>query len=107
MAQAAKSNVSELNNDVSKQVQILREDVAKLTETMAEYGKARGLAMKEDAVAKASNVAASGKDAAKVAQHKAQDAYAGAEDAVRHNPAAAVGIAAGIGFLVGMIATRR
>ena len=107
MAQTAKSNVSELNHDVSKQVQILREDVAKLTETMAEYGKARGLAMKEEAAAKASDLAASGKETAKAAQSKVQDTYSGAEDAVRQNPAAAVGIAAGIGFLVGMLATRR
>ena len=107
MAQATKANVAELNNDVTKQMKVLREDVAKLTEVVAEYGKARGRDLTSEAANKAADVAQAGKETAKAVQAKAQNGYADAEDAVRQNPAAAVGIAAGLGFLVGLIASRR
>lgn len=107
MAQSAKSNVSEMSTDVSKQMSVLREDVSKLTELVAEYGKAQGQYAKQEAANKANAIADAGVDAAKAAQAKAQDTFNTAEDAVRKNPTAAVGIAAGLGFLVGMLAARR
>lgn len=107
MAQASKANVAELNTDVTNQMKVLREDVAKLTEIVAEYGKARSRELTSEAANKAADVAQTGKDAAKAVQTKAQNGYADAEEAVRQNPAAAVGIAAGMGFLVGLVASRR
>ena len=44
MAQTAKKNAEEFNDDVSKQMAILRDDIASLTATVAEYGKAQGMA---------------------------------------------------------------
>ena len=107
MAQSAKSNVSEMSTDVSKQMSVLREDVSNLTELVAEYGRAQGQYAKQEAANTASAIAEAGKDAAQTAQTKAQDTFHNAEEAVRQNPTAAVGIAAGLGFLVGLIAARR
>lgn len=107
MAQSAKSNVSEMSTDVSKQMAVLRDDVTKLTELVAEYGKAQGQYMKAEAANKANQIAESGKEVASTTQTKVQDSFHDAEDAVRKNPTAAVGIAAGLGFLVGLLASRR
>lgn len=104
MAQTAKNNVSELNTDVSKQMAVLREDIAALTATIADYGKAQGALMKSAASEKA---AEAGATAANAVKERAERSYAGAEDAVRANPGAAIGIAAGVGFVVGMLSARR
>jgi ElaB/YqjD/DUF883 family membrane-anchored ribosome-binding protein len=107
MSQTAKSSVSELNTDVSKQMAILRDDVANLTATVAEYGKLQGQILKSNATEKVGNIAETGAAAAGALKAKAEKSYSDAEEAVRANPAAAIGIAAGIGFLVGMLSTRR
>lgn len=107
MAQAAKNNVSELNTDVAKQMKVLREDIANLSATVAEYGKAQGNLMKSVAAEKAADIASTGKNAAKTVKNRAEQSYSDLEETVRENPAAAVGIAAGVGFLVGMLSSRR
>lgn len=106
MAQTAKNNVEELNVDVTKQMAVLRDDIANLTATLAEYGKAQGLALKASAAQKAAGVAENGAQTAQALKATAEKTYADTEDAVRANPAAAMGIAAGIGFLVGLMARR-
>jgi ElaB/YqjD/DUF883 family membrane-anchored ribosome-binding protein len=107
MAQIEKSNVAELNTDLSKQVAVLREDIANLTAIVADYSKAQGAQFKSAVESKAADVAATGATAARVAGVTAKVAYSDAEDKVRENPAAAVGIAAGLGFLVGLLTSRR
>jgi len=107
MAQASKNNVSELNTDVTQQMAILREDIANLTATVAEYGKAQGAALKSTAAHKAADLAETGAATAEALKAQAGKTYSGAEGAVRANPATAVGIAAGVGFLVGMLTARR
>jgi len=107
MAQSTKNNIAELNTDVSKQMAVLRDDIAALTATVAEYGKAQGDIMKSAATTKAQEVAQSGAAAADALKVKATKSYSDAEDAVRANPGAAIGIAAGVGFLIGMITARR
>lgn len=107
MSQAAKNNVSELNSDVSKQMAVLRDDIATLTETVAEFGKAQGALLKSTAAEKAEGLADSGAAAAGALKAKAEKTYADTEGAVRANPGAAIGIAAGIGFLCGMMSARR
>ena len=104
---AEKSNVSELNNDVSRQVAILREDIAALTAAVAEYGKAQGNLLKESASNRAASVANYGAETAQAVKARAEKTYSDTEEAVRANPAAAVGIATGIGFLIGLITARR
>ncbi len=107
MAESIKSNVAELNNDMSKQMAILRDDIANLTAAVAEYGKAQATILRTAATDQASGIADAGKVAARAVRAKAESTYSDAEEAVRANPAAAVGVAAGVGFLVGLLATRR
>ena len=87
-------------NDLSDQIAILKSDIASLTGTLSEYGKAKTT----QAAQTAKDAAA---DAVTEARVKALDAQAQAEDFIRTQPATALGIAAGVGFLVGMITSRR
>lgn len=107
MAQVDKSNVSELNTDLSTQVAVLRDDIATLTAIVAGYGKAQADQLQSAAAEKAAGLAKAGANAAHSAKATAEVAYSDAEDAIRANPATAVGIAAGLGFLVGLLTSRR
>lgn len=107
MVQSVKNSAAELSSDVNQQMAVLREDIANLTAAVANYGKAQGLELKAAATQKAADLAQSGAQTAASVRKNAEVAYSDAESAVRANPAAAVGVAAGLGFLVGMIATRR
>jgi ElaB/YqjD/DUF883 family membrane-anchored ribosome-binding protein len=107
MSQVEKSNVAELNADLSKQVAVLREDIANLTAIVSEYSKEQAGQLKAAAADKAAGLAKAGSHAAETAKLTAQVAYSDAEDAIRANPSSAVGIAAGLGFLVGLLTARR
>ena len=103
MANAPEKKAEEL----SEQLAILRDDIAALKSTMAEYGRAQGThlrAVASDAVNEAAARGAAKADELKVA---AARTYSDTENAVRANPAAAVGIAAGFGFLFGALMSRR
>ena len=86
--------------DLSAQIDILKNDIATLTTSVGEYSKSKGRAAADSARSTANDLATSGR----VKALETQDA---AEEFVREQPAAALGIAAGLGFLVGLIATRR
>ncbi len=107
MSQPAKNNVAELSGDVSAQMAVLRDDIANLTATVAEYGKAQGMVLRSAAAEKAAGLAESGAAATHAIRAKAEKTYSDTEDAVRANPAAAIGIAAGVGFVIGLLTTRR
>ncbi|SEN98868.1 Membrane-anchored ribosome-binding protein, inhibits growth in stationary phase, ElaB/YqjD/DUF883 family [Pseudorhodobacter antarcticus] len=107
MPQAEKSNIADLNTDLSKQVAVLREDIAKLTAVVADYSKAQGVQLKSIVSDKANELTETGRAAADSAKDVAKIAYSDAEGAIRANPASAVGIAAGLGFLVGLLTSRR
>lgn len=103
MANTAEKKAEEM----SEQMTILRDDIAALKSTLAEYGRAQGThlrAVASDAVHDAAARGAAKADELKVA---AVRTYGDTENAVRANPAAAVGIAAGVGFLVGAMMSRR
>lgn len=117
MAQARTNGKAELN-DVTAQIDTIKEDIAALTALMTEVAQDK----KTEAAARATDKANALKDRASksidAAQERAAEtgeklrsdaefAYLRAEETVRQQPAMAVGIAAGIGFLVGMMATRR
>ena len=93
--------------DLSAQVEVLKSDIGRLTETIASLGKAQGRHLAEDARDRADR-------ARGMAEEKGRELRAGlevrareAEDYVRENPASALGIAAGFGFLVGYLTSRR
>lgn len=107
MTQTSKNNVSGLNTDVTMQMGMLRDDIAALTDTVADYGKAHGALLKASASDGVANFAEQGATTANALKAKAEKRYSETEAAVRANPAAAVGIAATLGFLVGILSARR
>ena len=82
--------------DLSKQLDELKADVAKLVETLAAMGRAQGEHVADDLRARAEKMRAQGSASA-----------AEAELMARERPAAAMGVAAGVGFLLGLILARR
>ena len=102
-----KSEVSALDADLAKQIAVLRQDIADLTSIVADYSKAQAGQVHAAAVGKAAELAKAGTQAAQSAKATAEVAYSDAEDAIRANPATAVGIAAGLGFVVGLLTSRR
>ncbi|MBI6629415.1 DUF883 family protein [Pontibaca salina] len=93
--------------DLAEQLEALRADVSKLAATMTDMGRASGARLGEAARAhaeRAGNVAQSGVDAARAQAHEWEQQ---ANDFVTRQPATALGIAAGVGFLVGLITARR
>ena len=86
--------------DLSTQIAILKDDIAALTATMGDVGKAK--------VAEASSTAsATAADLAEAGRAKAVETQEKAEEFIRTQPTTALGIAAGIGFLVGLMTVRR
>ncbi|WP_187430714.1 hypothetical protein ROLI_000390 [Roseobacter fucihabitans] len=117
MAQARTNGKTEVT-DVTAQIDTIKEDIAALTGLMSELAKDK----KDDAAQEAKNrakaVKASATQSVETAQTRAVEtgeklysdaeaAYHKAEDSVRQQPAMAVGIAAGLGFLFGMMTARR
>jgi ElaB/YqjD/DUF883 family membrane-anchored ribosome-binding protein len=76
-------------DDLASQIDTLKNDLAKLTHSLSDYG-----------VAKTEAAAATARD-------KATEAQLHAEEFVRTQPATSIGIAAGLGFLIGMMTARR
>ncbi len=107
MAQEVKTDVEKRGDDVLEMIEILRDDVAVLSATVTEYGKAQGDALRTLATRKAAGLVEEGAEAVDALKTNAERGYGQAEDVVRANPAAAIGIAAGIGFLIGYLTLRR
>ncbi|MSU89043.1 DUF883 family protein [Rhodobacteraceae bacterium 2CG4] len=93
--------------DLQEQIATLRDDMAALTRTLGEYGKARAEDLSTHARDQALRAAAMGEAGLAEAQRQATDAYSQVEVKVRENPATAVGMAAAFGFLVGLVTGRR
>lgn len=86
--------------DLSDQIAVLKSDISALTSTLGDFSKAKGTAAADIAKEKASEAVAAGRD-------KAVEAQLHAEDFIRTQPATALGLAASVGFLVGMFTARR
>ncbi len=93
--------------DLQAELVALKKDIASLGATLGEYGKARGEEFAHAASERAQYLRARGEEGVAHARDSATKAYRQAEDSVRENPATAVGIAAALGFLVGLFASRR
>ncbi len=86
--------------DLSEQISVLKNDIAVLTNTLGAYGKAKTSEATNSAKGAVDDLTAAGRE-------KALETQAQAEEFIRTQPAAALGIAAGIGFLVGIVTARR
>lgn len=97
----AKSKTADMSaEDLSDQIETLRNDLSALTQTIADIGKAKG----EETVATAK---AKMSEAREKASDTAEHARVRAEDFMQTQPATALGIAAGIGFLIGFLGSRK
>lgn len=81
--------------DVEEQFEKLRRDIAALTRTLGEFGSRKV----DEAADRTAALAAD-------ARNRLKSVEGDFEDRIRANPLAAVGIAAGVGFLVALIARR-
>jgi len=101
---ASATNVKKINGasveDLSEQIAILKDDIATLTSTMGELGKATTAQAVESAKSSAADLSEAGVNKALETQEKA-------EEFIRTQPTTALGIAAGVGFLVGLMTARR
>lgn len=86
--------------ELQQQISTLRDDISQLTETVTKYGKAQ-------ARAGINSVREAGAQRLSQAEDFATRTVADTEEYVRTHPAASVGMAAGLGFLVGLMTTRR
>ncbi|WP_165767790.1 DUF883 family protein [Marivivens niveibacter] len=107
MARTAASTKDETIDDLHAQIATLKSDIAILTSTVKDLGIEKKDNLSAAASAGAEILKMKGQAAMHDAQVTAKKAAEQAETTVRENPAAAVGIAAGVGFLVGMFAGRR
>ena len=115
---ASKVNGKTDSADVAAQIETIRADVAALTALLADMADQKKDELKGTASKTAKDMRDKAKDQVTMARVRAaeagetvrdgvEDRYARAEDAVRRQPAMAVGIAASVGFLVGLLASRR
>lgn len=93
--------------DLAEQMNTLRADIAQLTQTIGQMGKATGQAAAEAARAEAAALYQKGEAQLAALRSQAGDLAHDADALVRRHPATAVGLAVGLGFLVGMMTTRR
>ncbi|SNR25567.1 DUF883 family protein [Puniceibacterium sediminis] len=108
MAQTTTPNSASSDyKDLSDQVSTLKQDLASISELLTEIGVRR----KDETVAAAKERAAylreRGSDTLTEAQLRAEDMQQQALAAIRNQPGTAIGIAVGIGFLAGLLTSRK
>ncbi|MBM7066862.1 YqjD family protein [Actibacterium sp. 188UL27-1] len=94
-------------DDVAKQISALKDDMASLTAALSNLIQTQGEAAKGRASAEIDAMARRGKDTAEMVANEAERLAAQTNDVIRQKPAMAVGIAAGVGFLIGLLSSRR
>lgn len=93
-------------DDIAAQISALKSDLAGLTELMTEFGKAQGRTLGARANEAGDTLRARGRHETDKLQAQAHDLYDQTNDFVVRQPGAALGIAAGLGFVIGMILRR-
>lgn len=94
-------------DDIAAQIAAIRNDLAQLTEAMGTYGRAKSAEIGTRAAQGASDLRVRGKKEAARVEAGIEETLAMTEDFVARQPATALGIAAGIGFILGLWSARR
>lgn len=94
-------------DDLGKQIDTLKADIAKLTGLMSEFGSAKATEAREMARNKARELRSEGERYAEEAGRVVHENAEAALDAVRRQPATAIAMSVGIGFLIGLVASSR
>lgn len=95
------------SDDLNAQIATLRQDIASITETLGSMAKAQKDSMSEAAQKRYDQAIARGADAVSSAQAQANALNDQAHEFVHDKPALSLGMAAGLGFLVGVLTTSR
>lgn len=108
----ARTNTNGSSSDVSvadltDQIETLRKDLSDLTGTIADIGKTKKAQLADAAAQQVETARQKGIETADLLGNHARDVQGQANDFVKSQPATALGIAAGVGFLVGLMSTRR
>ncbi|MEM9583781.1 MAG: DUF883 domain-containing protein [Pseudomonadota bacterium] len=97
--------------DLSAQLSTLKKDVSALTELLGDYTSTKGSHLADAAKEQFSSVREEGKAHAQAAAEKATEQITRVNDQahafVKNQPATAMGVAAGVGFLVGFMSGRK
>lgn len=105
------SNSAPTSEELSAQVATLREDVATLTNLLGDFTKAKGEQVTEATKETFSSIRDESKARASAATDAASkqvtELQGQANDFVKNQPGTALGVAAGIGFLVGFMSGRK
>lgn len=97
---ASDSTQQKTVDELSAQIETLRKDLSSLTETITELGREKKSELTDTARRKKAEAEA-------YISTQARDARDQATEFVSTQPATALGIAAGIGFLIGCLTSRR
>jgi ElaB/YqjD/DUF883 family membrane-anchored ribosome-binding protein len=93
--------------ELSRQIDALRADVAAITQTIGTIGREGSHAAAERVRSEAARLAAKGGAELAALQAQAERAGEEAADMVRRQPAMAMGLAAALGFVAGLLTARR
>lgn len=109
MAQVKLANESAQDNveALAEQMKILRADMAAITKTLGDLSVNTKDAAIRSARQKASELRETGEEQLHHAQVRAEELGQQAVDAVRKQPATAVGLAVGVGFILGFLSGRK
>lgn len=92
--------------DVSEQLETLRADMAQLMSSVAALGKAKSDEVASSVKAKSAEVASAVSETAESLRRRGESAYDQAAELTRSRPGEALAIAAGVGFLAGLLVRR-
>jgi ElaB/YqjD/DUF883 family membrane-anchored ribosome-binding protein len=101
------TNTDASAEDVAAQMIELRNDVADLTKLLGQLAKGKGDDVTEAVQEKAKELRDAAKSHAAAASEQTAALQNQANDFIKSQPAAALGIAAGLGFLVGFMSSRK
>lgn len=101
-----KLNKSPETADVSEQLATLRSDIATLTQTISDLTKSKGDEALNTAKSKLSDARDQAAEASETPRLMAMELQDKTDAFIKNQPAAALGIAAGVGFLVGFLGSR-
>ncbi|EPX79469.1 DUF883 family protein [Litoreibacter arenae] len=93
--------------ELSDQIATLRADLSELTNIIGNLGKAKGAEMSNKAKDQLEALREEADARAKAMKDQALNVQAQAQDMIQNQPGAAIGIAAGLGFLVGFLSARK
>lgn len=107
MARTSDADDPATRDDLERQIEALKADIAGIAQTLSQMGADRRDAAVDGVQQTAADLRSRGAEAAAEARNKGSALGEHAADAVREQPATAVALAVGAGFLVGLMTGRR